>query len=214
MAYGKRAYSSWGMASMNMPCLARAMVAAGLILNTGPVRAAPLPPNPTLWREVTYSSYEEGGSIRLPQFDPAKGMLTSARAVTTGNATFSLTPQAPITKPTPYAFKVGYYIYYGPRSFHLFLNGSETLAPSQPSYSVTAAGNGSEPVTGAALDPLKGKGTLGLTFSSDLPQPAAPGPFALVKARGTVSITYRYVPTLKLPKGGLPKPPINAASHR
>ena len=195
--------------------LARVAAATFLVLAPGLAHAGPLPPTGSLWREVTYSSYEQGGSLRLPQFDPAKGTLTSARAVTSGFATFTLNPQSAITKPTPYAFKVGYYIYYGPGSFHLFLNGSDTLAAGKASYSLTASGNGSEPVTGTALNVLRGTGTLGLTFSSDLPQPPALGAFALAKGSGSVSITYRYYPAIKLPKGGkLPKPPINASSHR
>lgn len=168
------------------------------------VQAAPLP-----WQEVTYSSVEQAGTVRLRQFDPAKGALISARAETFGLATFALNTAKPITTPTPYNFKVGYYIYYGPASFHLFLDGGETLAAYQPGYSLTAKGKGAETVTGKGLAILKGKDSLTLSFSPDLPQPAPPGvppgTFQMTKGGGSVSITYRYYPSLRFRPRPVPK---------
>lgn len=181
-----------------------AAVAATFFATSVAGAAPPLP-----WQEVTYSSVEQGGVVRLRQFDPAKGSLISARAETFGFATFLLTTKAPLTAPTPYAFKVGYYIYYGLGSFHLYLDGGSTLAPYQPTYEFLAKGKGVETVSGAGLNILKGTGTLTLSFSTDLPQPpppgVPPGTFESTKRNGSVSITYRYYPSLKIQPKTLPK---------
>jgi hypothetical protein len=189
----------------------RLLVLAGVAVAAGPAIAAP-PVKPYL--EVTYSSYAQGNTQLMRQFDPAKGTLISARAESWGSVTYTIVPNGPLTKPTPYAFTASFYLYFGPASFHLSASGSDTLAAYTNPLIVTAKGKNSETFTGAALGALKGKGTIPVTFSADLPKPpppgVEPGSIQATKFLGSVSVTYRYIPTIsKLPPTKtLPKKPV------
>lgn len=185
-----------------------------LLAGTGAGAAPGKPVNASPFKTVTYSSYTAGaGQQAIQQFDPAKGTLVSASLSGSGQASFKITAASAPTATVPYTMTAGFYIYYGPASLHLTLSGSGSFPAGANPLALTLSGSGGETVKGEGLAILRGKGTLPLTFSTDLPKPL---PAALGAAQvepgdrsGSLTVTYRYLPSIRLKAPDtLPKQPV------